>query len=126
MEEDTSRTSIVIFGASGDLAERKLIPALFNLYRKRRLPANFHILGFSRSKWNHDDYRRQMRAAVEKFSDHPLSAQEWEEFSSRLTYQPGNFTEPEDFERLAMSLGELESDRTNRLFYLATPPRLFA
>ena len=126
MVEDTLRTTIVIFGASGDLAERKLIPALFNLYRKRRLPSNLHILGFSRSKWSNDGYRQQMRAAVEKFSEHPFSLQEWEEFSGRLSYQPGNFNEPEDFERLAMSLDEPEPDRANRLFYLATPPRFFA
>src|SRR3990172_8960419 len=126
MVEDTLRTTIVIFGASGDLAERKLIPALFNLYRKRRLPSNLHILGFSRSKWSNDGYRQQMRAAVEKFSEHPFSLQEWEEFSGRLSYQPGNFNEPEDFERLAISLDEPEPDRANRLFYLATPPRFFA
>ena len=126
MVEDIPPTSIVIFGASGDLAARKLIPALFNLYSKRRLPSNLHILGFSRSKWSHDDYRQQMRASAEKFSGHPFSVQEWQEFSGRLSYRPGNFNEPEDFEQLAKSLGEFEPDRTNRLFYLATPPRFFA
>jgi glucose-6-phosphate 1-dehydrogenase len=120
------RTFLVIFGASGDLAERKLIPALFALYRKGRLLANLTILGYSRSNWSHEHYRDLMHAAVEKYGTSPFSKQEWEEFSKRLYYQPGNFSEAEGFERLATSMDALMHGPSNLLFYLATPPRFFA
>jgi glucose-6-phosphate 1-dehydrogenase len=124
MDENTLPTTIVIFGASGDLAQRKLIPALFSLYRKHRLPSNLKIRGFSRSKWDNEDYRQKMRVAIDKFGDAPMSSHAWGDFSERLSYLPGNFTDPEDMNRLASNLPEPE--RANVLFYLATPPQFYS
>lgn len=118
--------TLVVFGASGDLARRKVIPALFNLYRKGHLPADFRILGFSGTNWRDGDYRGQMRAAVDKYAGFDFQENEWEDFSQKLYYQPGDLTAPATFGTLAGRLGELESGSEGRLYYLATPPRFFA
>ena len=83
-------TTIVIFGASGDLTQRKLIPALFNLYRKRRLPPDFRIIGFAVTPWQNAEFRAAARAGVDKFAGYTFTDGEWAEFetmhhSSRAT-----------------------------------------
>ena len=122
----SEKISIVIFGASGDLSQRKLIPALFNLFRKGRLPENFNILGFSTSAMGHSDFRDKAHAGVLQFAGYKFQEEEWQGFASHLFYLPGSFIEPADFQRLAASLTELENGPANRLFYLATPPRFFS
>lgn len=118
-------TSIVIFGASGDLSQRKLIPGLFSLYRKGRLPKIFRILGFSSAQMTTDDFKGKLRQAVEEFGEAGFDEGEWQGFSAHLTYQPGSFSSLEDFEILAGKLNDLENGPANRLFYLAAPPRFF-
>ncbi|MEJ2600323.1 MAG: glucose-6-phosphate dehydrogenase [Anaerolineales bacterium] len=118
-------TSIVIFGASGDLSQRKLIPGLFSLFVKRRLPEKFNILGFSSSQMSDRDFRDKLQQGVEKFSEGRLSNAAWEEFAGHLYYQPGKFTSLEDFQLLAARLTTIEAGPANRLYYLATPPRFF-
>ncbi len=119
-------TTIVIFGASGDLTQRKLIPALFNLYRKNRLPADFRIVGLAMTEWQDADFRAAVRVGANKFAADKFSDAEWEKFAVHLFYRPGNFTMARDFERLAKTLSELEEQLTDRLYYLATPPRFYA
>nr|MBI2905655.1 glucose-6-phosphate dehydrogenase [Chloroflexota bacterium] len=119
-------TTIVIFGASGDLTQRKLVPALFNLYRKRRLPADFRIVGVAMTEWQDADFRAAVRAGVDRFSGYEFTGEEWAAFAARLYYRPGNFTMVRDFEQLAKTLAELESGPADRLYYLATPPRFYA
>jgi glucose-6-phosphate 1-dehydrogenase len=118
-------TSIVIFGASGDLTSRKLIPALFDLYRKKRLLEPFHIVGFAWTKWDTDEFRRQMTAAIQEFDPEDYNESLWLSFMARLDYVAGSFTEPTDYAQLEAKLVALEGSDADRLYYLATPPRFF-
>ncbi len=118
-------TSIVIFGASGDLTHRKLLPALFNLYRKKRIPENFLILGYATRAWDDKRFRAEMEAAATKYCDYDYSYDEWLEFAEHLYYMSGNFTNQADFQALANRLKQLESGPSDRMFYLATAPRFF-
>src|SRR5512141_2493966 len=74
-------TSIVIFGASGDLAQRKLIPSLFNLYCKDRLPKTFRIVGYGGTAFTEDEFRTHLKEGMEKFSDAKYTDKEWAEFA---------------------------------------------
>ena len=118
-------TSIVIFGASGDLTRRKLIPALYNLYRKGRLPEQTQIIGFARRPYDDQIFREQMLAGLQSFSKATYDATLWAEFAPKITYFQGNLTEPEDFTNLKSYLAELETAPSNRLYYLATAPEFF-
>ena len=122
----TASTTIVIFGASGDLSKRKLIPALFNLFRKGRLPEKFNILGFSSSDLDHQDFRERIQAGLRQFAEYEFAQEEWESFAVHLYYLSGSFTQREDYDRLSGVLTGLENGPANRLFYLATPPRFFS
>jgi glucose-6-phosphate 1-dehydrogenase len=120
---------IVIFGASGDLTHRKLIPALFDLFQAGLLSRNFAVVGFSRSGLSDDDFRRSARQGVEQHgSRKQIPEREWREFASGLFYQQGQFPDPASYYALRERLESLDTDRGtagSRLFYLATPPELF-
>jgi glucose-6-phosphate 1-dehydrogenase len=116
--------TVVIFGASGDLTRRKLIPALFNLYRKGRLPANTRIAGFARRPYSHDDFRARLRDGVEEFTG-GVDSPAWEAFAANLWYVRGNLDVPDDYEHLQTSLLELEGGPARRLYYLATAPSFY-
>ena len=122
-------TTLVIFGASGDLTQRKLIPALFNLQRKGRLPAELRIVGFARRPWTDDEFRAQLRAGFEQFAPRDFDAARWATFAAGITYFRGDLGTPADFERLGQRLGELETGldqaEANRLYYLATGPEAY-
>jgi glucose-6-phosphate 1-dehydrogenase len=123
--------ALVIFGASGDLTQRKLVPALFDLFAEpdKLLSPKFAVIGFSRSPLSDDEFRDSVRAGVERFSRHaPISEHLWREFSSALHYQAGQFDDPASYRALAERLAHIDREhRThgNRIFYLATPPELF-
>ncbi len=126
-KQQTPCTTIVIFGASGDLTQRKLIPALYNLYRKERLPSNVRILGYARRPYSHDDFRERLREGVEQFSQHSYDAELWSSFAQHVYYIQGDLNEPTDFENLEATLHEMEGDgNANRLYYLAVAPGLYA
>jgi glucose-6-phosphate 1-dehydrogenase len=118
-------TSLVIFGATGDLATRKLVPALFGLDRKKRLDKSLRIVGFSRTPHSDKDFRRLMKDAVETSESDGYEPATWDAFAERLFYVPGDSTVPSDFERLDRRLTELESGPANRIYYLAMAPRLY-
>jgi glucose-6-phosphate 1-dehydrogenase len=117
--------TIVIFGASGDLAHRKLVPALYNLFRKDRLMSNAHIVGVARRPWDNEKFRRELREATEKFSPETFDEAVWEKFAPILSYFPGNVKIPDDFKRLSQYLEEIETKPTDRLYYLAIAPLLY-
>ena len=125
MQPPSSPTTIIIFGASGDLTRRKLVPALFRLYCQNRLPANFNIVGFAVSEWDTGEFRRQMRGGVDEFIRDMFRESDWELFANRLHYVEGGFTETADYVRLRNTLRDIEGDAAHRLYYLATPPRFF-
>lgn len=116
------QTNIVIFGATGDLTKRKLIPALYNLYVKERLPENFRIVGFARREWSHDYLREVAHEGVQTFSEQSYKDEHWQPFAERIFYVQGNLDQPEDFQRLADFLGDTPA---SNLYYMATAPRFF-
>jgi glucose-6-phosphate 1-dehydrogenase len=119
-------TSIIIFGASGDLTQRKLIPSLLNLCRKNRLPAKFYIVGFGGTAFTDEEFRAHLLDGAREFATFKFLEQEWAGFAARLHYQQGKYADPSDFEVLAQKLAALEeSPVANRLYYMATPPTLF-
>ncbi len=120
-------TTIIIFGASGDLTQRKLIPSLFNLFRKRRTPKKFRIVGFGGTEFSHEKFREHLHQGSKEFSGFEFTDEDWNIFCGNLYYQTGKYTEAGDFSKLANLLNELEKDEpgANRLFYMATPPTLF-
>ncbi len=118
-------TTIVIFGASGDLTRRKLVPALYNLRRNGRLPDDFTVVGFARRSYSDQDFRERMRSGVLEFSKDTYDAEQWEAFSTNLRYFQGDLSEPGDCIRLGDFLDELEGGQANRLYYLATAPSFY-
>jgi glucose-6-phosphate 1-dehydrogenase len=130
---ETERTPqpcvFVIFGASGDLTRRKLIPALYNLAVSRLLPPGMTILGFALTESSEDQFRANMREAVAQFSRRkPVDEAVWADFASRLHYVSGKFESPDSYQRLRSRLDELDKTngtRGNRIYYLAIPPSAF-
>jgi glucose-6-phosphate 1-dehydrogenase len=120
----SEQASIVIFGASGDLTRRKLVPALYNLYKKNRLPAGFRIVGYARSGLDDDSFRERLRSGVAEFDQ--LAEESWAKFASCLFYVQGSYDETGACTTLNARLAELEPAGAGRLYYLSTPPRLYA
>jgi glucose-6-phosphate 1-dehydrogenase len=119
----------VIFGASGDLTRRKLLPALYNLAVSRLLPPGMSIVGFALTEMADEEFRSSMRQAVGEFSRRkPLDEAVWKDFASRLHYVSGKFEDPANFVKLRDKLAELDArngTRENRIYYLAVPPSAF-
>ena len=121
----SEHTTIVIFGASGDLTNRKLIPALLNLYCKGRLPEHTQIVGFARRPWDDAQFRDVLRASAEKFMGPDFVAEKWPSFAEKLFYAAGSINELDDFKKLDRMLMRMESGPTNRLYYLSVGPALY-
>jgi glucose-6-phosphate 1-dehydrogenase len=117
--------SLVIFGASGDLTSRKLVPALYRLLRKGRLDEELRIVGFARSEYSDDEFRERMERAVKDSSPSDYEPSSWSAFAKRLTYVAGDLAKVEDFRRLDARLRELEGERATRVYYLAVAPGLY-
>jgi glucose-6-phosphate 1-dehydrogenase len=119
-------TTMVIFGASGDLTRRKLIPALFSLFLKRKIPFPLHIVGFSRSNLSDKNFRESVRVSRSDITNCTLSeeryTEQWNRFERRVFYRQGNYTEEKDYSMLEKELSALEDGGANRLYYLAIPP----
>jgi glucose-6-phosphate 1-dehydrogenase len=116
---------MVIFGASGDLTKRKLMPALYRLAYDGRLPASFSVVGISRSPLSDQDFQDLMREAVQNFSeDTPLDNDLWARFAPNLRYVPGDMKDPALYEAIGVKLQEI--GRKNVLFYLATQPSYYS
>ncbi len=121
--------TLIIFGASGDLTARKLIPALFHLHLEKRLPDPFRIVGFARREKTDEGWRNELREGVEKFSrTKRIDAAQWESFAARLFYCQGDLAEGASYARLAERLETFghEGLRHNLLCYLAISPSQFA
>lgn len=119
---------LVIFGASGDLTMRKLIPAIYQMKKDRRLPSELTIVGVARREWSHEYFREQMREGIEQFSDGIENEELWQDFAEGLFYCPGNMDEEASYEKLKAFLEELDGKRGtrgNRVFYLAVSPKFF-
>lgn len=118
-------TTIIIFGASGDLTQRKLLPSLFNLFRKRRTPKKFKIVGFGGTEFTDEQFREHLQKGLKEFAGYKFTDEEWNIFAPNLHYISGKYKEKSDFTKLAKHLTKLEDGEANRLFYMALPPTLF-
>ncbi|MEZ4597868.1 MAG: glucose-6-phosphate dehydrogenase [Chloroflexota bacterium] len=119
---------MVIFGATGDLSHRKILPALYNLRRAGLLPPESGILAFARRPYSDDEFRREMRASVEEHSRNPVEPALWDDFASGIHYQRGDFGDPASYRALGERLEQVDAaagTRSNVLFYLATPPSAY-
>jgi len=126
-----SNTSILIFGASGDLTSRKLIPALFRLHQQQYLPAGCPVIGIARREKSHDEFRSELQEVVAGRLGSTFNAAAWDTFASQLFYQQLDIAAPDHYTKLHTAVQKLEdaagfnSDPT-RIVYLATAPTLFA
>jgi|WetSurMetagenome_2_1015567.scaffolds.fasta_scaffold105504_2 glucose-6-phosphate 1-dehydrogenase len=122
-----SPSTLVIFGASGDLSRRKLLPGLYNLAVDDVLPERFAIVGLGRTAMTDDEFRSLARRGIEEFSRRTLDEAVWKGFSSRLFFQRGSADEPSSVADLRVRLEEIERSLempSNRIYYLAVPPSL--
>ena len=117
-------TTVVIFGASGDLTSRKLIPALYNNFRKGRLPVGTTIIGAARRPYTTDQFRGLMEAATREFSP-SFNARTWARFAKLLRWEVADLTRPEDYVRLEAVVDAMETPGADRVYYLATAPEFY-
>lgn len=124
----SNTTTIVILGATGDLSQRKLLPALFNLERKGRLPQDLQVVGFARSEYPDQGFCDAMWSGVQELGDLKADKEEWDRFASKLHYVAGDLGVPEDFARLRKRLEELcaGGNAGNVLYYLSIAPHLYS
>ncbi len=118
-------TIFIIFGGGGDLAHRKLIPALFNLFLDGSLPNEFSVIGLGRRKLNDEAFRQFLHEGVEQFSRRKPDADTWNRFASHLSFFSADVADPQSFKSLAEKLSAQDKEwnlQANRVFYLAVPP----
>ncbi len=120
-------TSVVIMGATGDLTQRRLLPELFNLRRKGRLPEHFSIVGYARSDYSDEAFRGYSWEKISEIGSLSASTEEWDEFARHVHYVRGNVDSEQDMCGLRDRLLEREGDLrpSNRLFYLSIAPSLY-
>ncbi len=121
--------TFAIFGASGDLTRRKLIPALYRLHQQNRLPQETRVVGCSRSPYTDEQWRDEMRETTAKFLGEPIDEAQWKGFAQGLFYHPLDINEQDDFRQLGERLDAIEaqcqSEPKTRIYYLATSPVLY-
>ncbi|MBI3923793.1 MAG: glucose-6-phosphate dehydrogenase [Armatimonadetes bacterium] len=126
LEKTPEPCAVVIFGATGDLTARKLMPALYNLFLERLLPTGFSVVAFARREKTVEQFRTEMREAVSAHSrTQPLQAGVWRAFAEGIFYHRSDFRETEGFVGLGQLLNRIDRERGtcgNRIYYLATPP----
>jgi len=134
LERVPDPNTLVLFGATGDLAHRKVIPALYQLWRTNLLPHEFVVLAIGRRPYDDEALRKDLRESLEKYSRVlPLDEAAWRSFSSRIRYQRCDFDDPSAFDKLVATLDAIDKEqgvhggaRGNHLYYLATQPSAFA
>ena len=120
-------STLVIFGGTGDLSTRKLIPAVYNLMLDGVLPANYAVVGFARHENDDAAFRALARQGIERFSRRPLDEARFAEYAQHLFYVSGNFDDPASYDELRRRLEKIESELGipgNRVFYLSIPPSI--
>jgi glucose-6-phosphate 1-dehydrogenase len=121
--------AVVLFGASGDLAKRKVLPALYDLASHKSLGERYAIVGFARTGMTDESFRSSAGEAARTISEvGPIDAEKWGKFASNLYYNTGEYGDPQAYKQLAQRLAELELEKKlggNRLFYLSTPPEVY-
>jgi glucose-6-phosphate 1-dehydrogenase len=125
---DLPPQAVVIFGASGDLTKRKLLPAFWNLFVQGLLPEGFAILGYARTEMTDDEFREQARESVKLHGRQPPDGDAWQRFAERISYLPGDFATEGDMKQLEERLRDIDErfgTEGRRIFYSATPPAVY-
>src|SRR5215469_6698255 len=121
--------AVVLFGASGDLAKRKVIPAMFDLAQNDSMGERYAIVGFARTPMTDESFRSTIGEAVKTISEvGPIDPAKWDAFASNLYYSQGDYANPVSYADLAKRLAEIDKEKQlggNRLFYLSTPPEVY-
>jgi glucose-6-phosphate 1-dehydrogenase len=129
VDTKTDHTAVVIFGASGDLTRRKLVPALHTVACEGLLPKSFYMIGVARTELDEEEYRKQLYDGIVEYSRlNPGVCEQWPHFAKQVRYLAGNYDDDETYRRINTRLVELDRDferEGNCLFYLATPPLLY-
>ena len=121
-------TTLVVFGATGDLTHRKILPAIYNLAHEGALPERFNLIGVSRSDIPHDDYRQMARKAITQFSRHKPDEQVLSRLLERMRYVPGTFDDDSVYDKLEQEAEAFDKEAGivfNRVFYMSTAPTFF-
>src|SRR5712664_2223109 len=125
----TEPCTVILFGASGDLAKRKVIPALYDLAIHTALGPRYALIGFARTPMTDESFRTTAGDAAKSISEvGPIDPKQWDEFASNMFYSAGDYANQEAYAQLARRLSEVESSKNlggNRLFYLSTPPEVY-
>src|SRR5215212_5608662 len=117
--------AVVIFGATGDLTHRKLVPALYNLAADGELPPALAVIGFARRPKSNEEFRRELEETTRKFSRQPVRDEIWNTFAQSIFYHQSEFAEIDGYKTLTQCLEKIDQERGtrgNRLFYLAAAP----
>ncbi|MFV0427325.1 MAG: glucose-6-phosphate dehydrogenase [Beutenbergiaceae bacterium] len=121
-------SSLVIFGVTGDLARRKLMPAVYDLTNRGLLPPGFALVGFARRDWEDQDFRAIVHKAIKAHARTPYDEKVWQQLSAGIRFVSGEFGDDKAFKRLARTIDRLDEDRGtggNHAFYLSIPPGQF-
>jgi glucose-6-phosphate 1-dehydrogenase len=120
---------VVIFGVTGDLARKKLMPAIYDLANRGLLPPGFSLVGFARRDWANEDFARIVHDAVREHARTPFREEVWKQLASGFRFVPGDFSDDVAFERLRETVDDLDRERGtggNHAFYLSIPPKFFS
>ena len=124
-----NRTSIVIFGASGDLTRRKLIPSLLSLFCKGRIPEKWQIVGVARTRWTNDEFRQHLTDGMKELAPEKFNEENWQLFAPRIQYVPCDLSEVGELKELDAHLTQFEEGhegKANRIYYLSIAPKLYS
>jgi glucose-6-phosphate 1-dehydrogenase len=121
-------SGLIIFGVTGDLSRKKLMPAVYDLANRGLLPPGFALVGFARREWANQDFEKEVYDAVKKYSRTPFNENVWKQLAQGIRFVHGEFDDPASFQRLKATIEELDRDRGtmgNHAFYLSIPPKSF-
>ena len=119
---------LVLFGVTGDLSRKKLMPAVYDLANRGLLPPGFSLVGFARRDWEHEDFAQVIHNAVKEHARTPFNDTVWQQLAEGIRFVPGEFADDAAFDRLAQTVTELDAERGtggNYAFYLSVPPKFF-
>jgi glucose-6-phosphate 1-dehydrogenase len=122
-------SSLVIFGVTGDLSRKKLMPAVYDLANRGLLPAGFSLVGFARREWKNQDFGKVVKEAVKQYARTPWNESVWKQLSENIRFVSGEFDDDAAFDRLKATIDELDAKvgtNGNHAFYLSIPPKAFA
>ncbi|MCF8535570.1 MAG: glucose-6-phosphate dehydrogenase [Rhodoluna sp.] len=121
-------SSLIIFGVTGDLSRKKLMPAVYDLANRGLLPPGFALVGFARRDWENQDFGAVVKEAVQEYARTPWSEEVWQQLASGIRFVSGEFTDDSAFDRLKKTIEDLDAQRGtngNHAFYLSIPPKAF-